>query len=513
MAVGFKLSRQTTLICSHSLDKFPKTKKNISRISPKLFGQLESEPPEINNGVFTLTLSHPILQKIECFNGPIKQFDQIHTQLIVSGLFQRSLTASRVIKKLSSSPLTFQHSVFLFDHFEEPDAFLCNTIIRSFVKFNDPNGALNFYYLKMFGKMIFPNHYTFPILLKVCADLGLAEEGEKVHSRIVKFGFELDLFVRNSLIHFYSVCWRIGSARKVFDESWDLDLVSWNSMIDGYVKNGEVGVARRLFDEMPERDMFSWNSMLAGYVGLGDMDGAGDLFRNMPFTDVVSWNCIIDGYGRIGSVSVARDMFDRMPCRNIVSWNTMLALYARSGDYTRCLRLFDRMIEVGEPKPNEATLVSILTACASLGELEKGKWVHSYIRNNGDVKPDVLLLTALLTIFELGEIVAKRLINMYPDDIGAYVLLSNLYASEGQWDDVEKVRCMMKEKGLHKAVGSSLLHSGEFSESFVENDSVHKRNMVYSMLGRMAVQMKASCRDCAGMDFRASEATDQDDKD
>ncbi|GMY26665.1 pentatricopeptide repeat-containing protein At4g18840-like [Fagus crenata] len=252
------------------------------------------------------------------------------------------------------------HAVYVFDCLAEPDAFLCNTIMRSYVNSNDPCSALGFYYGRMIGKWVSPNHDNFPLLVKV-----------------VKFGFESDLFVRNSLIHLYSVCGRIGDARMVFDAGPDWDLVSWNTMIDGYVKNGEVGIARELFDEMNERDLFSWNSMISGYVGIGDMEAA---------------------KGLIGNVLVARYFFDQMPLRNVVSWNMMLALYVWSKDYNECLRLFDSMIEGGEAKPNEATLVNVLTACANLGSLDRGKWVHSCLKNNG-IKPDVLLSMALLTMY------------------------------------------------------------------------------------------------------------------
>jgi pentatricopeptide repeat protein len=260
------------------------------------------------------------------------------------------------------------HAVYVFNCLEEPDAFMCNTIMRSYVNFDDPFSALGFYHERMVGKWVVPNHYAFPLLVKVCAEIGLVREGEKAHARVVKFGFEADLFVRNSLIHMYSVCGRIGDARMVFDAGPDLDLVSWNTMIDGYVKNGEVDVARELFDDIYERDVFSWNSMIAGYVGIGDMEARKVCLR-VTYRDVVSWNCMIDRYARTGSVSVAREFFDRIPLRNVVSWNIMLALCVRCKLYSECLTLFDRMIDGGEVKPNEATLVSALTACASLGGL------------------------------------------------------------------------------------------------------------------------------------------------
>jgi pentatricopeptide repeat protein len=623
-----------------SLDKFLKSQKNLSKRTktpPRLWLDGQDEATETKNqGLPILKLTHPILHALESCTS-IRQFNQVHTQLIVSGLFQHSLAASRVMKKLCSASVMVSHGVYVFDCLEEPDAFMCNTIMRSYVNFDDPCSALGFYHERMVGKWVVPNHYTFPLLVKVCAEIGSVREGEKTHARVVKFGFEADLFVRNSLIHLYSVCGRIGDARMVFDAGPDLDLVSWNTMIDGYVKNREVGVARELFDDMceSERDVFSWNSMIAGYVGIGDMKAAKSLFERMTCGDVVSWNCMIDGYARIGNVSVAREFFDRMPLQNVVSWNIMLALCVRCKHYSECLTLFDMMIDGGEVKPNEATLVSVLTACANLGRLERGNWVHSYLKNNR-IKPDLLLSTALLTMYakcgamdlardvfdempnrsvvswnsmimgygmqgnaekalemfvqmekrgpkpndatftcvlsacthagmvlegwwcfdlmcrvykiepkvehygcmvdllaraglmkdseeiiskmpmesgsalwgallsacrthsnsELGEIVAKRLIELEPRDIGPYVLLSNIYAAEGKWDDVEYVRRMMKERGLQKASGSSLVHLGEFeSKSFVGNGSVHQRSMVYSMLSEMGAQMKLSCRD------------------
>ncbi|KAA8522102.1 hypothetical protein F0562_012584 [Nyssa sinensis] len=641
MAAKLNPSKSTLRLSSQSLEKLIKNRKNISKSSPRLWKNRDDDVLAAvdDQGVRTLTLTHPILHTLESCNGTLKEFNQVHTQLIISGLFQHSLAAGRVVKKLCSSPSTVPHAVALFDHLKEPDAFICNTIMRSYVNKNDLGGAFTFYYHQMIGKCIPPNHYTFPLLVKACADLRSVRDGEKIHARVVKFGFELNLFVRNSLIHMYSVCGRIGDAQVVFDLSYESDLVTWNSMIDGYVKNGEVILARRLFDEMPETDVFSWNSLIAGYVGTGDMEAAKCLFEKMPYKDVVSWNCLIDGYARIGNVAAAREFFDWMPFRNIISWNTMLALYVRSKDYGECLRLFDRMMEGGDAKLNEATFMSVLTACAHLGRLDRGKWVHSYIKNDRNIEPDVLLSTALLTMYtkcgamdlartvfdempdrsivswnsmimgygmhgegekalemflemeesglmpndatfvcilsacthagmvlegwwyfdlmhrvynidlkvehygcmvdllgraglmkdseelikkmpmeagpvlwgallsacrthsnlELGEIVAKRLIELEPRDIGPYVLLSNIYAAEGRWDDVENVRKMMMKKGLQKVAGSSLVHFGDSgAESFQGNGSVHKRNMVYSMLSEMGVQMKFSCRNTMG---------------
>ncbi|XP_042482632.1 pentatricopeptide repeat-containing protein At3g29230-like [Macadamia integrifolia] len=628
----------TVRLTSLSLEKILKTQQNLSKPFPsRIWKGLGPESHGFDDeGLSTLKLSHPILRFLDSCNSTIKEFNQIHAQLLVFGLFQHPLAAGRAIRKLCTSPSLVPHAVSIFSHLDEPDAFICNTILRTYVNLNDPDSAIGFYYRHMIGKCVSPSHYTFPLLSKISAELGSIRQGERAHSQILKFGLESDLFVRNSLIHMYSVCGKIEDARWLFDRCSDSDLVTWNSMIDGYVKNGYVGAARLLFDEMPERDIVSWNSMIAGYVGAEDMKAAEDIFERMPVSDVVSWNSMIDGYARTEDVFPARELFDQMPYRNIVSWNTVLALYVRIKDYNECLRLFDRMASGGETSPNEATLVSVLTACAGLGMLDRGKWVHSYIRKNGKIRPDVLLSTSLLTMYakcgamdsarevfdempersvvswnsmimgygmhgqgekaleiflemekrgqtpndatfvcvlsacthagmvlegwwhfdlmhrvykiepkvehygcmvdllgraglmkdsevlirkmpmkagpalwgallsacsthsnlELGEILGKRLIELEPQDVGPYILLSNIYAAEGKWDEVEMVRKMIRERGLHKAAGCSLVDLGGADyESTVDDTSVHKKSMMYSMLTEMGTQMKLSCRE------------------
>ncbi|KAE8772275.1 pentatricopeptide repeat-containing protein [Hordeum vulgare] len=424
-------------------------------------------------------------------------------------------------------------------------------------------------------------------------------------------------------------CLRSGllpSARHLFDQMPVRDLVSYNSMLSGHAAAGDMDGARQLFDGMPERDVVSWNSMLAGHTRCGDMEEARRMFDAMPERDVVSWNSMLDGYAQAGDVLAARAVFDGMPRRSTVSWNVVLALYARVKNWRECLRLFDAMMAVGAAVPNEKTFVSVLTACGSLGDLERGKRVHDLVRQRWEtLVPDVLLLTALLTMYakcgvmeaarvifdsmgersvpswnsmiigyglhgqsekalelflemertgprpnettfvcvlsscahgglvlegwwcfdrmvrlygvepkaehfgcmmdllgraglltdsdtlvqnlqekaspalwgamvsasraqngsRLGEFVGKKLIEMRPKEVGPYVLLSNIYAGEGRWNDVEKVREMMKGNGAEKDVGLSLVGSSEPEHRIGTEDGV-----VLSMLGEIGAHLK-----------------------
>ncbi|PKA45654.1 Pentatricopeptide repeat-containing protein [Apostasia shenzhenica] len=587
-----------------------------------------------------LSLTHPLLRALDFFRSRRDSvaLHQILAQLLVCGLLFHPYAAGRALLALSSVPSSLPLAVSLFFILPHPDAFAANTLIRSFLAVGLPAAANTFYRRLVLPAFVAPNHFTFPLLSKLFSRLNLPLDGQTTHARITKLGFASDVFVSNSLLHMYASFGDIVAAEKIFLslDAAERDMVTYNTMIDGYVKNEMLVAARKVFDEMPERDVVSWNAMIAGYVGNGNMDAGRELFWLMPERDIVSWNTMIDGHAKIGEVSIARELFDSMPERNLVSWNVMLALYTRVKCYRECLDLFDLMIFRREAKPNEATFVSVLTACANLGKLDTGKWIHSLIRA-GSGEPDVLLWTALMTMYakcgaielakkvfdemperntvswnsmimsyglhgqtnealelftamersssqpneatfvcilsacaqsgsvlegfwcfrrmvdvhnmkpsmehfgclvdllgrsgllqdsaefvegltemptkelwgalmsscwnhsnwEIGKFIGKKLIETMPEEVGSYILLSNIWAAEGNWVEVEKVRKKMKEKCLQKDAGVSLLgvdnsHGDCLSEAHMLGGEFKKR-MLYSLLKELGGHLKASC--------------------
>ncbi|KAL7123393.1 hypothetical protein ACP275_01G102600 [Erythranthe tilingii] len=56
---------------------------------------------------------------------------------------------------------------------------------------------------------------------------------------------------------------------------------------------------------------------------------------------------------------------------------------------------------------------------------------------------------------EMGLKIAKRTIEADPENDGYYILMSDFYSCMEMWDDVEKVRKMMKDRGVKKTAGWS----------------------------------------------------------
>ncbi|XP_020247385.1 pentatricopeptide repeat-containing protein At1g08070, chloroplastic-like [Asparagus officinalis] len=291
-----------------------------------------------------------------------------------------------------------------FPNLQYPPIFQYNVLIRGLAAGKSPVKALSLY-RSLLQTQTRPNNFTFPFLLKACSSSSsLVPSGLSLHAHIVRTGLDSDPYIQSSLIHMYAaVAKDVKSAQKVFDLCSVHQTVCWNSMLDGLVKCGEIELARLVFDRMGCRDIVSWNTMINGYSLVGDLKLAREVFDKMPCKNLVSWNSILGGYNKCGDVEGALRVFREMPHRDVVSWNTMLACYAQSGNCDEAFELFDEMQHSGV-KPTDATVVSMISVCAHLGALERGEWVHKFIKEN-KIELNTILATTLVDMYaKCGEI-------------------------------------------------------------------------------------------------------------
>ncbi|KAF5175807.1 Pentatricopeptide repeat-containing protein [Thalictrum thalictroides] len=209
---------------------------------------------------------------------------------------------------------------------------------------------------------------------------------------------ERDVVSWNSMMGAYMTHGEKLLAIELFDSMPDRNVVSWNSMITWLSKEGDMEKAQTVFERMTTRNELSWNTMISGYVRKGDVRNAKLVFDYMPNKTVVSWTAMITGYAKIGELTSARSLFYLMPVKNVVTWNAMIAGYVQNNMFNETLRLFHQMLIDGECRPNEATLVSVLSGCARLGALEQGTWINSYIGKHN---------------YYLGNLLGNALIDMF----------------------------------------------------------------------------------------------------
>ncbi|XP_038878297.1 pentatricopeptide repeat-containing protein At1g08070, chloroplastic-like [Benincasa hispida] len=284
-----------------------------------------------------------------------------------------------------------------------PKPHILNPLLGSLVNSVSPENGL-FLYNQMLRYPSSHNHFTFTYALKACCFLHETQKGLEIHAHLIKSGHLSDIFLQNSLLHFYILDGDVPSASRIFDSIPDPDVISWTSIISGLSKLGFEKEALGKFLSMNVRPnsttlvtaLSACSSLRCLKLGKAIH---GLRLRSLNEENVSLDNALLDFYVRCGYLRSAEYLFDEMPKRDVVSWTTMIGGYAQRGLCEEAVRVFQNMVHVGEAIPNEATLINVLSACSSISALHLGQWVHSYINSRHDVIIDGNVGNALINMY------------------------------------------------------------------------------------------------------------------
>ncbi|KAE8731694.1 AFG1-like ATPase family protein [Hibiscus syriacus] len=465
---------------------------------------------------------------------------QIQTQIIKLGFENNPLILTKFASKSSDlNSIEYAHR-FLFSphsntHFY--DAFLFNTIIKAYAQTGNlkPKALLVFNFMLECG--VLPNNFTYPVVLKACAAIGDLNLGMSVHGSLLKFGFDGNDPVLNTLVHMYCGCkGGIVFGRKVFDEMTKNDSVPWSAMVGGYVRLGRSNDAVDLFRQMQMRgvcpDEITMVAVLCACTDLGALE-LGKWVESLIEREKVNKslqlnNALIDMFAKCGDVDKALKLFRVMNERSIVSWTSVIVGLAMHGRGLQAASLFQEMIRDGVA-PDGVVFIGLLSACSHSGLLEKGKEYFNLMRKEFGILPKIehygcmvdmlcraglvreavefvqdmpiepnsiiwrTLINACRTHGELklGESLARQLIRNEPMLEANYVLLSNIYAKMSHWEKKTKTREVMDSKGMRKIPGSTTLELNNQIYKFVAGDMYHNQyKEIFEMVDEMGREMK-----------------------
>ncbi|KAJ0972090.1 hypothetical protein J5N97_020049 [Dioscorea zingiberensis] len=309
-----------------------------------------------------------------------------------------------------------------------------------------------------------------------------------------------DTILLNSMINVYANCGRIEDARRVFETIPSKSLISWNSMIVGYSQNGYAVEALELFCEMHRIDLRPDKVALASAISaaasvcslrLGEQIFALTMVLGLILDQIISTS-LVDLYCKCGRVSDGRRLFDSMIKFDVAPWNSMLMGYSMNGYGIEVLQLFEVMRSAGV-HPNEVSFIAVLSGCCHCGILEEGLTWFQTMKEDYGIEPVVEHYSCMVDLlvragrleeavnfieqmpFEadasmwtsvlggckaqgdelLASRLAKKLMELNPQQSGPYVQLSGLYASHGEWERSTLMRRMMHEKRINKKPGYS----------------------------------------------------------
>ncbi|KAL4184427.1 hypothetical protein AMTRI_Chr10g225560 [Amborella trichopoda] len=450
--------------------------------------------------------------------GSLKQGKLIHGYLLRRGIsIDWSVENSLISLYINCGCLDSAHK--LFSVMPEKSVVLWNKMVTIYAQNGLYEEALRLF-SQMMRQGFGPDSFTFAVSFSSCANLGNFVLGSQAYCVVIKTGFESNEFVHNSLIDMHCKCGFVCDAWKIFENIEDKGLVAWNSMICGYGQNGNSVEAITLFDRMlreyPEPNRVTFLSAIQACSHLGFLE-KGRWIHQKSIThgfdnDSYVSTSLIDMYAKCGDIEMARKVFENMREKNVVSWSAMIAGYGMHGYLAKAISLFKKM-EGSCVKPNTVTFVSMLSASSHSGSVETGWFYFVSMKRDYQiipilehyacmvdllsragqlddayefiascpVKPNASMWGALLggcKIYQRMDLIKdiqKHILELEPENDGYYVLLSNIYADSGRWEDFGRLRTMMKDMGIKKAPGYSLVEMNGKAHKFVAGDTSHPK--------------------------------------
>ncbi|XP_047940851.1 pentatricopeptide repeat-containing protein At4g02750-like [Salvia hispanica] len=340
----------------------------------------------------------------------------------------------------------------------------------------------------------------------------------------------------NTMITGYAQNNDIAKARNLFDRMPHRDCISWAAIITGYIQNGDSEGGLRIFIEaMRDGERLNRSAFVCVLSTSADI-AAFELGKQIHGRVVKAGfesgcyvgNALLSMYCRCGRIKEAYEVFEIIEDKDVISWNTIITGYARHGFGKEALQHFELMKQASI-QPDEVTMVGVLSACSHTGLVDKGKhYFYSMSKDHGIVpnskhytclvdllgragrldeaqnlmksmpfEPDGATWGALLGASrihgntELGEKAAEMIFALEPWNSGMYVLLSNLYAASGRWQDVKKMRLRMRDTGVQKTPGYSWVEVLNKIHTFSVGDSTHPdSSSIYAFLEELDLRMK-----------------------
>ncbi|CAH9136446.1 unnamed protein product [Cuscuta epithymum] len=356
----------------------------------------------------------------------------------------------------------------------------------------------------LFDKMSVRDVATWTSLLYGYSSMGCIEESLNLFERMRLDGLKPNEFTWNIIISGYAKRGdynaAFGLVSKMSEEGLESDLVTWNAMISGFIQSHHYGEAFALFQKMLAAGLNPNESTVTSLLTMCGSIGSvktgkeihGSMFRMRITINAYVSSALVDMYAKCGRVKDSWNAFRTAPFKNSASWNSIIGCYGKHGMVDSAIEVFEKMQCEGV-QATELTFTSLLSACSHNGLVEKGLDIFRSMEALYSIpatKEHYACIVDLLCRFgwmeeaysiiiqmpievndstigaflngckvhgrkDLVEMMAKKIPTMELRRSGSFVTLSNVYAAQGEWENVETVREVMKYKSFNKVPGSS----------------------------------------------------------
>lgn len=430
----------------------------------------------VGNGLVDMYAKHGFIEFARELFDKMPQRDVVSWNAMIAGYVQNGLVGD---------------ALKLFQEMPKRDVISWNTMIAGYAQCGDVENAV-----ELFEKMPGHNLVSWNTMIAGYVQNGYVKEAFELFQIMP----ERNVISWNAVISGFAQNGQVEEALNLFKTMPESNVVSWNAMIGGYSQNGQAENALKLFGQMqmvnikPNTETFV--IVLPACSALAALERGSEahevVIRSGFHSDVLVGNTLVGMYAKCGSTEDARKVFNRMRQQDTASWSAMIVGYAINGCAKESLELFEQM-QFTSTKPDRVTFVGVLSACCHAGLVDEGRQYFDIMTrfyhitpamehygcmidllgragcldeandliNKMPFKPDADMWGSFLSAcrthnnIDLGEKAAQHLIELNPQNPAPYVLLSNIYAAAGRWDDIGIVRNRMKERKVKKKPGCS----------------------------------------------------------
>ncbi|PIA39346.1 hypothetical protein AQUCO_02600060v1 [Aquilegia coerulea] len=217
----------------------------------------------------------------------------------------------------------------------------------------------------------------------------------QLQAQMIKLSLDQNTQAMSKLVAFSAISnhGNINYACSILSYINNPTIYMWNLLIRGFSQSKEPHKAFIWYSKMTNSgilpDNFTFPFVLKACSRLFDLK-MGFQFQSQIiklglFMDIYIGSSLVYLYTSCGEIDLARIVFEGIEIKNVVTWNVMISGCVRNGKFVKeALEYFQEMrAECVEDMFDEFTLVSVSSACANMGALVLGKWVHGLVCKSG----------------------------------------------------------------------------------------------------------------------------------
>lgn len=414
---------------------------------------------------------------------------QLHCQATKFGLASDSYIQNTLMTMYSSCGCLISAERVFFK-MNDKSVVSWATMIGAFVQWDQPDEAI-----KIFERMerdnVKPNEVTLVNVLSACARARNLGTVKRVHECVDENGFGYHVVLNTALMDAYCKCSCVSLARDIFERVPEKNLYCWNILIKGYVEDSDYEEALLHFREMQYKgltgDKVTMVSLLLACTHLGALELGmwlhSYIIKENIEVDVALGTALVDMYAKCGSIVNASRVFEELPDKDVMTWTALIVGLAMCGQGNKALEYFNEM-QIGGVKPDAITFVGVLVACSHAGLVDEGISHFNSMSEKYGIQPSIEHYGCLVDIlgraggiaeaewlirkmpmapdhFVLGGFLgacrihgnleaakraAQQRLELYPDNGGSYVILSNICSSSRKWEKAKRIRELMAER-------------------------------------------------------------------